>query len=123
MAEPATTTGILAGAIGAGTVAALLTALGIGPHALFWALIGATAGMSVAPQSGRLRACVVFGCAVLASALLGTYIAQEYLAGARIAANTAALVMGALFHPLLAAATAAVPAIVNGLLRRFGLGA
>lgn len=122
MAEPATTSGLMAGAIGAGTAAALLAALGLAPQPLFWALVGATLGMSVATQAGRLRACIVFGASVLASALLGTYIAQEYLAGARLAANASALLMGAMFHPLLGAATSAVPAVVNAFLRRIGLG-
>lgn len=110
-------------AVGIGVLAAFLAALGIGPQPLFWALIGTTAGMSFAPQTSRLRACITFGCATLASALLGTYGAQVYLdKAAPIAANVASLVMGALFQPLLAAASNAVPTIINAALKRFGFG-
>lgn len=122
MAEP-TSSGAVGAAIGAGALAGMLAALGIGAQPLFWALVGATLGMSVAPQTSRARACIVFACSVLASALLGTHLAQEFMDDARGAANVAAFVMGALFHPLLGAATNAVPTVIAALLRRFGLGA
>ena len=67
MTEPTSTAGAV---LGMGALASVLAALGLAPHALFWALIGATLGMSVASQSTRLRACIVFVCSVLSSALL-----------------------------------------------------
>jgi hypothetical protein len=122
MAEP-TSAGI-AGVIGAAGGAALLSALGIEPQPLLWALIGATLGLTAAPQSSRFRACCVFVCAVLASALLGTWIATA-LADAstrKLATSGASLVMGALFQPVFTSASAAVPQAVKSLLRRVGLG-
>jgi hypothetical protein len=118
MAEPTSS-----GMVGIGVLAALLAALGIAPQPMFWAVIGSTLGMSLAPQTGRLRACVVYACAALSSALLGAYIGQRFLESDKIpiAANAASLLLGAMFHPLLAAATNAVPTIINAVLERFGL--
>lgn len=109
-------------AIGAGLLAAALASLGLSAQPLFWALIGATLGMSVAPNTGRTRAAIVFTCAVLSSALLGIYVAQVYLPNVMLAPNVVALLLGTMFHPLLASASKAVPKIFDALLKRFGIG-
>lgn len=118
MAEPTSS----ATAISAGLLAAVLASLGLSAQPLFWALIGATLGMSVAPNTGRFRAAIVFTCAVLSSALLGTYAAQMYLPNVPLGSNVAALLLGTLFHPLLASASNAVPRIIDAVLKRFGVG-
>ena len=127
MAEPTSSTATVAVTVAA--IAGMLTALGIGPAPLFWAFVGATIGMSMAPKVAALRAVVIYLCSVLASALLGAASvlllpldAPLSPAGARLAANACACLLGLLFHPLLSAATNAVPVIVNGVLRRIGLG-
>jgi hypothetical protein len=122
MAEP-TSAGI-AGVIGAAGGAALLSALGIEPQSLMWALIGATLGLTAPPSSTRLRAVFAFLCAVLASALLGTWIATAMADAStrKLATSGASLVMALLFQPILTSASAAVPSAVKGLIRRAGLG-
>lgn len=108
--------------LGAGAGALLLTALGVHPQPLFWALVGATLGMSLATQASRLRAVLVFACVVLASALLGTWVARSYFDGSLVAADGAALLLAVAFHPLLIAFTSAAPALVSGWIGRFAPG-
>lgn len=122
MAEP-TSAGVVGIVMAAGG-AALLATLGIEPQPLMWALIGATLGLTAAPQSSRARACCVFVCAVLASALLGTWIATAMADAAtrKLATSGASLVMAALFQPIFTSASAAVPHAMKAVLRRIGLG-
>jgi hypothetical protein len=120
MAEPSTAAGIA----GTAAVAAMLAAVGVSPHALFWALIGTTLGLSVAPSAGRWRAGIVFACAALASALLGTFAGAALFPAmtGKLPAAGSSLLFGLLFHPLFTAATGAVPSAVAGLLAKLGLG-
>jgi len=122
MAEPTTTT--LAGVAAAAGGSAFMVALGIDHQALLWALIGATLGLTAAPQASRLRFACVFICAVLASALLGTWFAATMVEEPtrKLATLGSSLILGALFHPLLTAAIGVVPTVVKAALRRFGLG-
>lgn len=124
MAEPAAST--LGAALGAGLGAVALTALGVHPQPLFWALVGATLGLSLAPKAERLRAVAVFVCVVLSSALLGTWAARTYWEGSLLAADGAAWLLAVAFHPLLIAFLNAVPTlfstVVGGWLKRFSPG-
>jgi hypothetical protein len=101
-----------------------MVALGIDHQALLWALIGATLGLTAAPQASRLRFACVFICAVLASALLGTWFAATMVDAPtrKLATMGSSLILGALFHPLLTAAIGVVPTIVKAAVRRLGLG-
>lgn len=118
MTEPATLN--VTAALGAGAGGMLLTALGVHPQPVFWALVGATLGLSAAPQAGRVRAIAVFVCVVLASALLGTWASRTYVDGSLLAADGAAALLAVSFHPLLIAFLNGVPGLLQGWLRRFG---
>lgn len=124
MGEPLSST--VSVALGAGLGAVALTALGIHPQPLFWALIGATLGLSLAPKAERLRALAVFVCVVLSSALLGTWAARTYWEGSLLAADGAAWALAVAFHPLLIAFLNAVPAlltsVLGGWIKRFAPG-
>ena len=124
MGEPISSGAGLAGVaghyVGTGLAAAALAALGVHPQPLFWALVGATLGMSLAPSAGRVRAFAVFVCVVLASALLGTQAAQAYANASLLAASSGALLTGMFFHPLVIAAMNAAPAFVSGWAQRLG---
>jgi hypothetical protein len=120
MGEPATSAATAIGsALGAGLGAMVLNTLGVHPQALLWALIGATLGMSLAPQASRMRAVAVFACVVLSSALLGTWVARTYADGSLIASDVVALLLAIAFHPLLIAFLNGAPAFLAGWLKRF----
>lgn len=118
---PEPTTSIVS-ATGAGVGALIMAAIGVEPQPIFWALIGATLGLSLAGDSGRLRAIAVFACVVLSSALVGTLMAEAYFADGKGWRNAISLVIAALFHPLFSAFVAAVPGLIQAGLRRIGLG-
>jgi hypothetical protein len=123
VAEPAIAGLGVAAGVGIGAMA--LAALGVHPQPLFWALIGATLGMSLAPKAGTVRTAIVFACVVLASALLGTALAHEIVDDAKrqlITADVAALLLGAAFHPLLIAFLNGAPALLAGWISRFSAG-
>lgn len=114
MAEPTTTA---TGAVAAGIGALFVALIGIEPQALVWGFVGAVFGLSFAPQSGRVRAALVFVAVAFAAALLGTWAADFWHANSRIARNGWAMALGAAFHPLLAAFVQAVPAALQALVR------
>jgi hypothetical protein len=112
---PADPTAAAATAASAGIGALILTTLGVEPQTLLWAGIGASVGVTAAPQASRARAVFTFAAVVLLSALFGTYIAHEHLAGSALARNFCSAVIGGLFHPLFSAAIAGVPSLVTKL--------
>jgi hypothetical protein len=119
MSDPTTTLGA-AVAAGFGTV--VVAAIGVEPRPLFWALVGATLGLSMAAQTSRSRAVIVFVCVVLAAALAGTWLSLQLLAGNEVGRDLLALLVAGLFHPLFGAAAGAAPRVIDGVLRKFGLG-
>lgn len=110
-------------AVGAGIGAFFIAAIGIEPQPIFWALIGATFGMSFAAQSGRLRWLAVFVCVVLTAAMAGSLIAESYFSSSNGWRNSLSWLVAAFFHPIFTAMSAAVPIIVQAGLRRLGIGA
>lgn len=112
MTEPTLGTASTA-AIGALFVAII----GIEPQALVWGLVGAVFGMAFAPQSGRLRAALVFAAVALASGLLGTWAADFWHEGSKLARNGYSLGIAVAFHPLLATFVQAVPAVLQSLIK------
>ena len=119
MTDPAVS---VAGAAAAGLGAASLTALGLEPAPLFWALVGASLGMSFAAATSRRRAALVFVAVVLVCSLFGAWLAQRYFAGEQISRNAFACGLAIFFHPLLNAAITRLPAALDGLMRKFGIG-
>lgn len=115
MAEP-TSSG--SAAVAAGLGAFIVAAIGVEVQPLFWSLIGAVLGLSLAASAGRVRAVAVFVAVVFASALLGSWAAHETGAGA-FGRNAMSLLVATLFHPLLSAAIAQVPQLVAALGDRF----
>lgn len=98
-----------------------LATLGLDPAPLFWALVGATIGMSLAAATTRRRAAVIFACVVLVCSLFGAYLAVRYAEGDPLSRNAFACGLAIFFHPLLNAAVTHFPSAINGLLRRMGL--
>lgn len=114
MTEPTLTA---SGAAAAGAGALFVALIGLEPQAIVWGLVGAVFGLAFAPKSGRWRAALVFLAVAFAAALLGTWAADYWHAGSRIARNGWAMALGAAFHPLLAAFVQAVPAALQALVR------
>lgn len=120
MTEPAASiAGTATAAFGAAT---LLAALGLEPAPLFWSLAGASLGMSFAAPTTRGRAAIVFIAVMLVCSLFGSWLAQRYFAGEQISRNACACGLAIFFHPLLNAAITRLPAALDGLMRKFGIG-
>jgi len=116
MASPTVTTG-------AGfSVVAVAASLGLDPAAIFWSFVGASLGMSFAPPSGRLRAAVVFVCATLVSSLFGISLAAYLHTDGHVAQNVYSCVFSIFLHPLILAVVNAAPQVVQGVLKKIGLG-
>ena len=112
----------IAGAAVAGLGASVLSGLGLDPAALFWALVGSSIGMSFAAATTRPRAVILFAAVVLVCSLFGAFLAQKFSGGEPLARNAFACVLAITFHPLLNAAITRLPAALDGLMRRFGIG-
>ena len=115
-------TATVVGATSAGVGAFVMAMIGVEPQPIFWALIGATFGLSFAAETGRLRSVAIFVCVVLTAALVGSLIAEAYFANSNGWRNSASWLVAAFFHPLFSALAGALPGIVQAGLRRFGLG-
>jgi hypothetical protein len=96
--------------------------LGLEPAPLFWALVGASLGMTFAAAATRLRAVSVFVAVVFACSLFGSFLAHKYSDGEVISRNAFACGLAIFFHPLLNAAITRLPAALDGLMRKFGIG-
>lgn len=116
MAELTTTT---AGAIASGAGATILTALGLEPAPMFWALIGATLGITFAAATTRVRAGIVFIGVVLSCSLFGAWLAQRYMGGEAISRNAFACVLALFFHPLVSLALTKLPALWDAVVTRW----
>lgn len=114
MADP---TVPVATAAAAGLGAAFVTWVGLEPQALVWGLVGAIFGVPLAPPAGRWRTVAVFLAVVCACAMLGTWAAEHFHGGSRMARNGWAMVLAAVFHPALAALVQAVPAVLQAFLK------
>lgn len=115
-------TAAAATAASAGIGALVLTTLGVEPQALLWGGIGASIGITVAPQTGRVRSVLTFGAVVMLSAVFGTYLAHVYGSGSSVARNACAAALGAMFHPLFSAAVAGLPNLITRLTDRIAGG-
>lgn len=101
---------------------AFAAVLGVQPQALFWSAVGATLGMSWAAPAAKPRAIMIYVCVVLASSMLGTHIATLDFGTTGTARNTACVLLGIFFHPLLGALFNALPELVSGWTKRLGGG-
>jgi pimeloyl-ACP methyl ester carboxylesterase len=122
MPDTTASTASIAGAAVAGVGATALSALGLEPAALFWALVGASLGMSFAAATTRQRAVIVFCAVVLVCSLFGAFLAQQYFKADSLARNVIACALAIGFHPLLNAAITRLPAALDGLMRKLGIG-
>jgi hypothetical protein len=111
-----------AGAVASGAGAALLAQLGVEPAPLFWAVAGASIGLSFAAATTRLRAAMVFAAVALLCSLFGAWLAHRYYGGEPISRNAFSGGLAIFFHPLLNAAVTRLPAAIDGLMRKFGIG-
>ena len=110
----------VATAASAGLGAMILATLGVEPQALLWGAVGASIGLTVAPQASRWRAMLTFCAVVMLAALAGTYIAAHHADGSAVVRNAGAAAVAALFHPLFQAAVSALPQLLSALTARFG---
>lgn len=118
MAEPTSVIG--AGLAGAG--AAVLSFTGLQGPPLFWALVGACIGMSfAATSSSRKRMYLVFVCSVLICALVGVWISDYYFK-TEMSKNVTACIAAILFHPILNAVVAKVPALLDTIVSKLPVG-
>jgi len=117
--EPATS---IAGTIAAGAGAVLIASLGLEPAPLFWSPVGASLRLSFAAATSRARATVVFVAVVLVCSLFGAWLAQRFFAGERLSRNAFACALAVMFHPALNAAVTRIPALLDGLMRKLGIG-
>lgn len=107
----------------AGVGGAVLALLGVDAPTLTAALFGCALGALFAPPTTRLKACLLFLAAVAASAITAS-VAGPLLAGwmpglsATVWAKGVALGVGILLHPIIQAASAAVPRVVSGVVSR-----
>jgi uncharacterized membrane protein len=108
-------TGALLGGFGA----FIFSSLGVAPAVLFWAMVGASLGVSFAAPASRARSVVVFIAAALACSLFGSWIALHYLSAD--SQNMAACALGIFFHPLLNAGITNLPRLVELALKKAGL--
>jgi hypothetical protein len=113
--EPATS---VAAAAAAGAGAAFLSSLGLEGQPLFWALVGATLGMSFAAASSKPRAAVVFSCVVLVCSLFGAWLSVKFTSGEQISRNAFACVLAIVFHPLLNALITKLPEVIDDVRRK-----
>lgn len=117
MTEPTSAVGAAVSGVGA----VVLASLGIEPAALFWALVGASLGMSFAAATTRLRATATFVAVTLCCSLFGSWLAVRYFGGEGISRNAFACGLAIFFHPLLNAVITNLPAIINGLMKKVGI--
>lgn len=105
------------------TLLGIMTVLGLESGPVFWALVGAAIGMSLATTVSKSRAVVVFVAVVLSCSLLGSWAAQHWLTGEALSRNACACLLAMVFHPLLNTLVTQAPALVVALVRKwFGLG-
>lgn len=106
----------------AGISAVIVALIGVEPQTLFWALVGCGLCSPATPKSGLGRGVLTFVMAMLASALLGTFLAAIYFAAnLQLATKVCSLVLGLVFHPLMAAVVTSIPSIWDGILKRIGI--
>lgn len=105
---------VLTGAAGT----AFLTYLGLEPAPLFWALVGASLGITFAPAANRVRASVVFGGVVLCSSLFGAWLAHRYAGGEPISRNAFSCFLALFFHPSVSLALTKMPALWDAVVNR-----
>jgi 4-amino-4-deoxy-L-arabinose transferase-like glycosyltransferase len=116
MAEPTTTTASVGWAVAAGTLGAFFAAIGVSWVAVFWALMGGLIGVSFAPQTGRLRAMLMFPTSALLAAKAGTLGAVQFFAASSDWSGGLAAVSGIVLHPVISATVQAIPAIISARL-------
>lgn len=117
MAELTTSTAV--GLAASGTGAAFLASLGLEPAPLFWALVGATLGITFAAATTRVRAGVIFVGVVLSCSLFGAWLAQRYMGGEQLSRNAFACVLAMFFHPLVSLALTKLPALWDAVVIRW----
>lgn len=108
-------------AIMTGVGAVTTAVLGLDPQSLTYAAIGCGIGSIFAPQNGRTRAILLFGCVMCACAVLGSWAAAQWFGGLPLARNGLSLALGIAFHPLLGAIIARIPSTFDAVLAKLGL--
>lgn len=98
--ENVTITGALA-VFGGAISAIFASAFGIDPVAFVWGCLGCALGVPVAKKVGRIKVVLLFFAASLASALIGSAVAEHWVFG-KTARNVLCLGSGLLFHLLVA---------------------
>lgn len=116
MTEPLSTA-----AVGAAFSATVMAAIGVEPQPIYWALFGASLGLSAAAGAGRLRTAGVFAAVVMCCSLFGTWLSARWFNGDPLTRNAAACVMALFFHPLFIALVARLPQVIDAALKKVGV--
>lgn len=120
MTEPAAT--VVGATLSTGVATAVISQLGLEPGPLFWALAGASLGMSFAASTTRFKAAAVFIAVVLCCSLFGAWIATQFFGGALLSRNAFSCGLAILFHPLLNGVVAQIAPAIKGLRNKLGIG-
>jgi hypothetical protein len=96
-----------------GSSALFVALLGVEPQAIVWSLVGCVLGVTLAKPASRLYTVFLFLAATLACALWGTMASDHFFGGSALARNSISVLLGAVFHPLLAAVIGTIPGIVT----------
>jgi hypothetical protein len=106
--------------VGTGIGAMVLATLGVEPHSLLYGAVGATVGVGMAAQMGRVKSVFVFLAVVMLSASFGTAIAAHAWPESSVARNAMSGALGLFFHPLLAGIVSGIPQLVTAVIGRIG---
>lgn len=119
-------TDLAAQATAAGASALFVSMVGVEPQVLVWGFVGSVLGVTLAPPSGRIYAIMLFMAATLTCSLLGTVVGDYLSPGSAIVRNSCAVIIGAIFHPMLSALIGAAPGLIDAVkafvVRRIGGG-
>lgn len=116
MAEPTTTTTVIAWAAATSAMGVFLTSIGVSWPIVFWATLGTLFGASWAPKMGRAKAMAAFPASSLLAAKIGILASGSFFAGAEGMSGGIAAAAGLVFHPAIALVVAALPQLANRFL-------
>lgn len=119
MADP-TTDAALAVASGMATVT--VTVLGVPPSTLLAVGCGAGFGMLATESQSRARAVATFALTTIAGAMISSLLAREVFHGDPEWRNVIGVAVGLTFPAVKERALALAPAVLDAVLKRFGVG-
>lgn len=117
---PADPTTAAAASAAAGLATVTVAMIGVEPRDILWVAVGASIGITSTEPMSRGRAVAVFIATTLAGALLSRILAHHWFGGDPMWRNGIALIMGMTFPIVKTWLMAAVPSVLDTLLRLRG---